>query len=92
MQVGGCSPGHTYRPQAQHNITNAQHMLHAAAGAGFGQELPPQRMEALIRAAGRTPRQRTTLYEDPPADRAGLGLRAPALQPLRRAAGPALSA
>jgi len=65
---------------------------HAAAGAGFGQELPPQRMEALIRAAGRTPRQRTTLYEDPPADRAGLGLRAPALQPLRRAAGPALSA
>jgi FO synthase len=37
-----------------------------AAGAGWGQEMPPQRMEALIRAAGRTPRQRTTLYDVPP--------------------------
>lgn len=33
-----------------------------AAGAAHGQELPPQAMEALIRAIGRTPRQRTTLY------------------------------
>jgi FO synthase len=33
-----------------------------AAGAGFGQEMPPERMEAMIRAAGRIPRQRTTLY------------------------------
>jgi FO synthase len=33
-----------------------------AAGAGHGQELAPQRMERLIRDAGRTPRQRTTLY------------------------------
>ena len=33
-----------------------------AAGAGCGQEMPPERMEALIRAAGRVPRQRTTLY------------------------------
>lgn len=33
-----------------------------AAGAAHGQELPPGEMEELIRAAGRTPRQRTTLY------------------------------
>ena len=32
------------------------------AGAVHGQELPPGRMEALIRAAGRQPWQRTTLY------------------------------
>lgn len=37
-----------------------------AAGASHGQELPPERMEALIRAAGRTPRQRSTLYGEPP--------------------------
>jgi FO synthase len=33
-----------------------------AAGAEHGQELAPEQMEALIRAAGRSPRQRTTLY------------------------------
>lgn len=33
-----------------------------AAGAEHGQELAPERMEAVIRAAGRIPRQRTTLY------------------------------
>ena len=33
-----------------------------AAGAGFGQELPPEEMERAIRAMGRTPRQRTTEY------------------------------
>jgi FO synthase len=37
-----------------------------SAGAAWGQELPPERMEALIRAAGRVPRQRTTLYGEPP--------------------------
>ena len=37
-----------------------------SAGASFGQELPPERMEAVIRAAGRVPRQRTTLYGSPP--------------------------
>ncbi|KAK9805644.1 hypothetical protein WJX72_009860 [[Myrmecia] bisecta] len=42
-----------------------------AAGASHGQELPPERMEALIKAAGRTPRQRTTVYADAnPAQRA----------------------
>ena len=40
-----------------------------AAGASFGQEMPPENMEALIHSLGRTPRQRTTLYRDPPRDR-----------------------
>jgi FO synthase len=40
-----------------------------AAGASFGQEMPPEAMEALIRSLGRTPKQRTTLYRDPPSDR-----------------------
>ena len=40
-----------------------------AAGASFGQEMPPEAMEALIRSLGRTPKQRTTLYRDPPVDR-----------------------
>jgi FO synthase len=39
-----------------------------AAGAAWGQELPPEEMEALIRSAGRVPRQRTTLYADAPAE------------------------
>jgi len=34
-----------------------------SAGAAHGQEMSPKRMEALIRAAGRRPVQRTTLYE-----------------------------
>jgi FO synthase len=33
-----------------------------AAGAAHGQELAPERMEEAIRAIGRVPRQRTTLY------------------------------
>ena len=37
-----------------------------AAGADFGQELAPPQMEALIRGAGREPRQRTTVYRTPP--------------------------
>jgi FO synthase len=38
-----------------------------AAGAGHGQELSPEAMEAVIRELGRVPRQRTTLYGEPPA-------------------------
>ena len=34
-----------------------------AAGAAHGQEMTPAAMHALIREAGRTPRQRTTLYQ-----------------------------
>jgi FO synthase len=37
-----------------------------AAGSEWGQELPPEQMEALIRSAGRIPRQRTTTYGAPP--------------------------
>ena len=37
-----------------------------AAGASHGQEMPPEGMEGAIRAIGRTPRQRTTLYGTPP--------------------------
>ena len=40
-----------------------------AAGAEWGQELSPEQMEALIRRAGRIPRQRTTLYGDPEPSR-----------------------
>ncbi|HLM35826.1 MAG TPA: 5-amino-6-(D-ribitylamino)uracil--L-tyrosine 4-hydroxyphenyl transferase CofH [Gaiellaceae bacterium] len=50
-----------------------------AAGAAWGQELPPERMEALIRAAGRIPRQRTTLYGDPPTAQVERSFDAPPL-------------
>ena len=40
-----------------------------SAGAEHGQEFPPERMEELIRSAGRLPRQRTTLYGDPAVER-----------------------
>jgi FO synthase len=40
-----------------------------AAGAEHGQELAPEAMETLIRANGRVPRQRTTLYADAPPER-----------------------
>jgi FO synthase len=35
-----------------------------SAGASHGQEMTPQRMEAIIRSADRMPRQRNTLYAD----------------------------
>jgi FO synthase len=50
-----------------------------AAGAGHGQELAPEAMEATIRALGREPRQRTTLYGEPPAERREASLGAPPL-------------
>jgi FO synthase len=53
-----------------------------AAGAAFGQELPPEQMDAVIEAAGRTPRQRTTLYGTPPPDRVEAAYGAPALAAL----------
>ncbi len=40
-----------------------------AAGAAFGQEMTPLALEAMIRNAGRQPRQRTTFYGDAPAER-----------------------
>jgi FO synthase len=56
-----------------------------AAGSEWGQELSPERMEELIRSAGRTPRQRTTLYDDAPSERvvASLGA-APLVPPVER--------
>lgn len=53
-----------------------------AAGADHGQEMSPARLEALIRAAGRTPRQRTTLYGEVPAARRAAAFAAPPAQPL----------
>jgi len=54
-----------------------------AAGAAHGQEMPPEMMEETIRAAGRTPRQRSTLYGDAPPDRrAASYAAAPLVEPL----------
>jgi FO synthase len=50
-----------------------------AAGAAHGQELPPERMEELIRSLGRTPRQRTTLYGEVPEERRRASFGAPPL-------------
>ena len=52
-----------------------------AAGAVHGQEMPPERMESLIRALGRAPAQRTTLYGDPPAERTAAAFGAAPLSP-----------
>jgi FO synthase len=43
-----------------------------AAGAAHGQEWTAERMAEVIRSVGRLPRQRTTLYGEPPADRIAL--------------------
>jgi len=54
-----------------------------AAGASHGQELAPELMEEAIRAAGRVPRQRTTLYGTPPPDRVAASFGAlPLAEPL----------
>ena len=50
-----------------------------AAGASHGQEMPPEAMEAVILAVGRTPRQRTTLYADAPPERTAASFGAPPL-------------
>ena len=58
-----------------------------AAGAGFGQEMPPARLESIIREAGRSPRQRTTRYTDSPEERRGASFAAPELtEPVYRRA------
>ena len=58
-----------------------------SAGASFGQELPPERMEELIRSAGRAPRQRTTLYGEPSEERVRASFGA---QPLAEPRNPAV--
>jgi FO synthase len=50
-----------------------------AAGAEHGQELPPERMDELIRRCGREPRQRTTLYGTPDQQQVAISYHAPAL-------------
>jgi FO synthase len=50
-----------------------------AAGAAHGQEMPPERMDEAIRAVGRVPRQRTTLYGTPPTERTQRSYGAPPL-------------
>ena len=49
-----------------------------SAGSEHGQEMTPEQLEALIRANGRTPRQRTTLYADAPEERRRASFGAPA--------------
>ncbi|MBV8456276.1 MAG: hypothetical protein JO122_06645, partial [Acetobacteraceae bacterium] len=54
-----------------------------AAGAVHGQEMPPESMERVIRALGREPRQRTTLYADAPAPRRAASFNAaPLVEPI----------
>ncbi len=53
-----------------------------AAGTEHGQEFPPAAMEALIRAIGRRPMQRDTLYREAEADRQRVSFTAPELAPV----------
>jgi len=54
-----------------------------SAGASFGQEMPPEGMEAMIRAAGRVPKQRTTTYGEPDLERVAASFGAsPLAEPL----------
>ena len=48
-----------------------------SAGAEHGQEMPPEAMEELIRSMDRVPRQRTTLYGEPPEERVRASFGAP---------------
>ena len=62
-----------------------------AAGAAHGQEFPPAELEQMVRDAGRSPWQRTTLYQAAPPERHQAALHAAPLAdyvntPVRRAA------
>jgi FO synthase len=52
-----------------------------AAGAAHGQEMPPEVMERIIRDLGRTPWQRTTLYQAAPTERQRASFNAAPLAP-----------
>jgi FO synthase len=54
-----------------------------AAGSSFGQELPPESMDALIESIGRRPQQRTTVYGTPPAERIAQSYQATPLEALQ---------
>jgi len=51
-----------------------------AAGAAHGQEMSPERIEEMVRAAGRTPMQRNTTYQTVPAERTAAARSAPPLK------------
>jgi FO synthase len=51
-----------------------------AAGADFGQELPPGEMQRLITDLNRVPGQRTTLYAEAPAERVASAMHASPLE------------
>lgn len=53
-----------------------------SAGTQHGQEMPPEKMETLIRSIGRIPFQRTTLYQPAPEQQANRSFGAIPLQPL----------
>lgn len=53
-----------------------------AAGADHGQEMSPAKLESLIREVGRTPQQRTTLYQPVPAERRAAAFAAAPAQPV----------
>ena len=53
-----------------------------AAGAGFGEELPPKEMEAVITDAHRIPKQRSTTYGHPPPQQMERSFGAAVLQPI----------
>jgi FO synthase len=44
--------------------------------------MPPEQLEGIIRAAGRPPRQRTTLYGEPPVERIEASYGAPPVVPI----------
>ncbi len=53
-----------------------------AAGAAFGEEMSPERMDRLITSIGRQPRLRNTLYGTPPAERGELARHAAPVTPI----------
>ena len=53
-----------------------------AAGAAHGQETSPEQMVSIIKAAGRSPRQRTPTYSDVPEERITAATDALALSPI----------
>jgi len=79
-------------PQAAVDILNAgandlggtlmNESISKAAGAGYGQELPPEQMQALIRDAHRVPLQRTTLYIPAPEARRLASFAAKPIEPV----------
>jgi FO synthase len=56
-----------------------------AAGAVHGQEMPPERLDALIRSIQREPRHRTARYGEPSHERIAAGYDAPALHAMAQA-------